>query len=35
MGQSHPALNDWLQRIHARAGYRRALQTGGPFSIVG
>lgn len=31
---SHPALADWLQRIHARAAYRRALEVGGPYSVV-
>jgi glutathione S-transferase len=29
----HPALADWLARIHARAAYRRALEVGGPYSI--
>ena len=24
---------DWLQRIHARAAYRRALEVGGPYSM--
>ena len=29
-----PALSDWLARIHARAAYRRALEVGGPYSVV-
>lgn len=29
----YPALGDWLQRIHARPAYQRALQRGGRFSI--
>jgi len=31
----YPRLMDWLQRIHARPAYHRALQAGGPYSIVG
>ena len=30
----YPALKDWLERIHARAAYRRALEKGGPYSVV-
>jgi glutathione S-transferase len=30
-----PKLLDWLQRIHARPAYQRALVKGGPYSIVG
>ena len=30
---SRPKLMDWLQRIHARAAYRRALEVGGPYSM--
>jgi len=30
-----PKLLDWLQRIHARPAYQRALAKGGPYSIVG
>ncbi len=29
-----PRLMDWLQRIHARPAYHRALQAGGPFHIL-
>jgi glutathione S-transferase len=29
----HPALADWLARIHARPAYRKALEVGGPFSV--
>jgi glutathione S-transferase len=31
---SYPRLTDWLARIHARAGYRRALEVGGPYSLL-
>ena len=31
----YPKLQDWLQRIHARPAYARALQRGGPFSVLG
>lgn len=34
LGSDHPALSNWLSRIHARAGYRRALEVGGPYSVV-
>jgi glutathione S-transferase len=34
LGTDHPALTGWLGRIHARAGYRRALEVGGPYSVV-
>ena len=30
----HLRLLDWLERIHARAAYRRALERGGPYTIV-
>jgi glutathione S-transferase len=30
---SRPKLHDWLQRIHARPAYRKALQRGGPYSF--
>ena len=30
---SRPKLMDWLQRIHARPAYRRALERGGPYSF--
>jgi glutathione S-transferase len=32
-GTNHPALTEWLQRIHARPAYQKALQAGGPFSV--
>jgi glutathione S-transferase len=32
---SRPRLMAWLARIHARPAYQRALERGGPFSIVG
>ena len=28
-----PRLTDWLQRIHARPAYRRALEVGGPYQL--
>ena len=34
LGASHPKLGAWLARIHARAGYRRALEKGGPYKPV-
>jgi glutathione S-transferase len=30
-----PRLMDWLQRSHARPAYHRALQAGGPYTILG
>lgn len=30
----HPRLSDWLQRIHARPAYQKALKTGGPYSPI-
>jgi len=30
---SRPRLTDWLQRIHARPAWRRALERGGPYSF--
>ncbi len=30
-----PKLQDWLERIHARPAYARALAAGGPYSIIG
>ena len=29
-----PRLMDWLERIHARPAYRRALERGGPYEIL-
>ena len=31
----YPKLQGWLQRIHARPAYQRALKAGGPYSIIG
>ena len=31
----HPKLQDWLERIHARPAYARALAAGGPYEILG
>jgi glutathione S-transferase len=30
----YPRLTDWLARIHARPAYRRALDKGGPYTIL-
>lgn len=34
LDQRRPRLMDWLQRIHARPAYRRALERGGPYSFL-
>jgi glutathione S-transferase len=34
LGAQHPRLQDWLERIHARPAYRRALDKGGPYTIL-
>jgi glutathione S-transferase len=31
---TYPHLTDWLQRIHARPAYQRALERGGPYDIL-
>ncbi len=31
---SHPALMAWLQSIHARPAYQKALEVGGPFELM-
>ncbi len=31
----YPKLQDWLERIHGRPAYQRALQKGGPYRILG
>jgi glutathione S-transferase len=33
LDDERPRLMDWLQRIHQRPAYHRALQAGGPFSL--
>ncbi|MGV8931418.1 MAG: glutathione S-transferase [Luteimonas sp.] len=30
----YPHLQAWLERIHARPGYRRALERGGPYALM-
>ena len=30
-----PRIDEWLARIHARPAYRRALERGGPYTIIG
>ena len=30
----YPKLTDWLARIHARPAYQRALEAGGPYSVL-
>jgi glutathione S-transferase len=34
LGANRPRLIDWLERIHARPAYRRALERGGPYAIL-
>ncbi|MBQ0754018.1 MAG: glutathione S-transferase [Gammaproteobacteria bacterium] len=31
----YPALNDYLRRIHERPAYKRALERGGPYNLMG
>lgn len=35
LGTTHPRLQAWLDRIHARPAYQRALERGGPYRILG
>lgn len=35
LGNSYPALAEFLERIRARPAYRRALEKGGPYDILG
>jgi len=34
LGANRPRLAAWLERIHARAAYRRALERGGPYALL-
>ena len=34
LDDAFPKLMDWLQRIHARPAYHRALQAGGPYELL-
>ena len=34
LGEERPKLADWLQRIHARPAYQRALAKGGPLQTL-
>lgn len=34
LGTTRPKLQAWLQRIHARPAYQRALETGGPYELL-
>jgi glutathione S-transferase len=34
LGAKRPKLQDWLNRIHARPAYRRALEVGGPYELM-
>jgi glutathione S-transferase len=34
LGESHPKLAAFLERIHARPAYQRALERGGPFKLL-
>jgi len=31
----YPRLREWLSRIHSRPAYQRALEAGGPYTIIG
>jgi glutathione S-transferase len=33
LAQGHPKAMAWLERVHARPAYQRALQKGGPYSV--
>jgi glutathione S-transferase len=33
-GQARPKLADFVQRIHARPAYKRALEKGGPYELM-
>ena len=34
LDRDHPNMKAWLERIHARAAYVRALERGGPYELV-
>ena len=34
LGRKHARLADWLERIHARPAYQRALKRGGPYELL-
>ncbi len=34
LGESQPRLGGWLERIHARPAYQRALEKGGPYTLM-
>jgi glutathione S-transferase len=34
LGQSCPRLRAWLERVHARPAYKRALEKGGPYELL-
>ena len=34
LAQAYPKLQAWLERIHARAAYQRALEKGGPYDLL-
>ena len=34
LGAARPKLQDWLNRIHARPAYQRALEIGGPYELM-
>lgn len=35
IGKAYPRIQAWLERIHARPAYARALERGGEYGIVG
>ena len=34
LAAQHPLLMSWLERIHARPAYQRALEKGGPYDLL-
>lgn len=34
VGEAHPHVRAWLDRIHAREAYQRALERGGPYTLL-
>ena len=34
LGKKFPRMSEWLERIHARTAYKRALKRGGEYSLL-
>ncbi|MEN9982767.1 MAG: hypothetical protein RI918_736, partial [Pseudomonadota bacterium] len=34
LDESYPKINAFIRRIHARAGYKRALERGGEYNLL-